>query len=307
MNREELTGYLLSLPERAVRSLSAIAGGAVHELGDVLLPARVRRSRLYDSLVGSIARVLVEQLGQVQLEQPRGTPLPDDFLIRRAIGNVVEIAGITVFRASPVWVLAALSDVAGAGRELIAEIAGALQREGLLEQGRTFDDVDQILAGLERTSAGLADAVNTPPLNVDSLRQEWEKLRSETSHLPRAVMPSAERLWSQWTELKAEAAAQDRSVVEISSVIALAAIRQLPENARWLSAAVRTGSQRTGEVLADGLLDHYRTTLAEIRQAGYVRFWLREFRPYLRGAIHQFSPKRSSSTEQLRARRRAPK
>lgn len=304
MNRQQLTGYLWSLPERLVRSASALAGGAVHELGDVLLPARVRRSRLYESLVGSTARFLTEQLGQVELEQPGGTPLPEDFLIRRTVGNFVEIAGLAAFRASPVWVLAALSDVACAGRELIVEIASALQREGLLEQGRTFDNVEQILDGLERTSARLAEAVNTPPLNVDSLRREWEKLRGDTSQIPRAVMPSAERLWSQWNELKAEAAAQERSVVELSSVIALATIRQVPENARWLSSAVRTGSRRTGEVLARGLLDHYGATLGEIRQTGYVRYWLREFRPYLTGAIQQFSPSRCSSTERLRARRR---
>ena len=303
MKRDELAGYLWSLPERVLRSISAIAGGAVQELGDVILPARVRRSRLYDSLVGSTTRFLVEQLGQVELEQPGKTPLAEDFLVRRAVGNVVEIAGLAAFRASPVWVLAALSDVAGAGRELIAEIASELQREGLLEQGRTFDSVDQVLDGLERTCGRLAEAVNTPPLNVDSLRQEWGKLRDESAQIPRALLPSPKRLWSQWTELKAEAAAQQRSVVELSSVMALATIRELPENTRWLSNAVRIGSRRTGEVLARGLLDHYRTTLAEIHKTGYVRYWLREFRPYLKGAIQQFSPSRSSTTQRLRARR----
>jgi len=116
-------------------------------------------------------------------------------------------------------------------------------------------------------------------------------------------LPSPTRLWAQWTELKAEAAAQERSVVELSSVMALATIRQLPEDARWLSNAVRIGSRRTGEMLARGLLDHYRMTLAEIRKTGYVRYWLREFRPYLQGAIRQFSPSRGSTTQRLRARR----
>jgi hypothetical protein len=85
--------------------------------------------------------------------------------------------------------------------------------------------------------------------------------------------------------------------------MALAAIRELPENVRWLSNAVRIGSRRTGEVLARGLLDHYRTTLAEIHKTGYVRYWLREFRPYLKGAIRQFSPSRESTTQRLRAKR----
>ena len=44
----------------------------------------------------------------------------------------MELAGIASFHASPVWVLAALADVAGAGREMIGEMAEALQKEGLL-------------------------------------------------------------------------------------------------------------------------------------------------------------------------------
>jgi hypothetical protein len=270
----------------------------------VLLPARVKRSRIYNALVGTTARFLVVQLGQVELERS-GTPFAEDFLVRRAVGNVVEIAGLAAFRASPVWVLAALSDLAGAGRELTAEIAQELQREGLLEQGRSFENVDQVLDGLERTCGRLADAVNAPPLNVDSLRQEWEKLRVEAAQIPRAALPSSKRLWDQWTELKSEAAAQDRSVVELSSVMALATIRELPESVRWLSNVVRVGSRRTGEVLARGLLDHYRTTLVEIHKTGYVRYWWREFRPYLNGVLQQFSPSHESTTQRFRARRRS--
>jgi hypothetical protein len=57
-------------------------------------------------------------------------------------------------------------------------------------------------------------------------------------------------------------------------------------------------------VLAHGLLDHYQKSLAEIREAGYIRYWLREFRPYLKGALRQFSSQRVSTTERLLSRRR---
>jgi hypothetical protein len=81
--------------------------------------------------------------------------------------------------------------------------------------------------------------------------------------------------------------------------MALAAVRELPANVRWLSRAVRVSGRRAGEALASGLLDHYRKSLAEIREVGYVRYWLREFRPYLKGALRQFSTKRVSTTERL--------
>src|SRR4029079_13121649 len=98
-------------------------------------------------------------------------------------------AGIVAFRASPVWVLAALADLSGAGRELIAEIAGALESEGLLQPGRRFETVDQLLDGLEATAGSLVDSVNTPPLDVAGLRQEWARFRHEARRLPRANLP----------------------------------------------------------------------------------------------------------------------
>jgi hypothetical protein len=307
VSREPLHAYVASLPERLLRSISALAGGAAHELGEAILPARVRRSRLYYALVDSVTRFLVEQVGQVEGAYPPEGVLPDDYLIRNAAGSVIGIAGLAAFHASPLWVFAALSDLAGAGREMIAEVARSLQQEGLLEPDTRFETMDQLLDGLERTSARLTDAVNTPPLDVPQLRSEWHKLRAEAAGIPRALLPPARRIRAQWDDVKKEAAAQGRSALEVSSVMALNAVRTLPANARWLSNVLRSGGQRAGELLARGLLDHYRETLGEIHRTGYVRYWMRELRPYVEGAARQFSRDRVSWTERLLARRRTPK
>src|SRR5689334_16846752 len=190
MDREHFRHYIYSIPERLLRSVTGLGGGAARELGDVLLPARVRRSRLYEALVGSTLRFLIEQVGQVEGAYPgSGEALPADFLVRRAAGNVVELAGIASFRASPVWVLAALADLAGAGRELIGEMAEALKQEQLLDPDQTFQTVDQLLDGLEHTAGRLTETVNTPPLDIASLRAEWAAIRREASRLPSASIP----------------------------------------------------------------------------------------------------------------------
>lgn len=305
MDRERLKHYVYSLPERAVRSLTGLAAGAARELSDVLLPARVRRSRLYQSLVESTLRFLVEQVGQVEgTYSAADGALPDNFLVRRTAGNVVELAGLASFHASPVWVLAALADLAGAGRDLIAEMAQALQKDGLLDGNREFHTVDQLLDGLEATAGRLSETVNTPPLDVPSLRAEWAEIRKAAGRLPSVSLP-VDRVRSAWRDLQSEAVAQDASVVQLSSAMALSAIRELPENARWLSRAAQVCGRRAGEVLAIGLLDHYRASLEEIRRIGYARYWLREFSPYLRGALQQFSTARVSTTERLLRRKRS--
>jgi hypothetical protein len=52
------------------------------------------------------------------------------------------------------------------------------------------------------------------------------------------------------------------------------------------------------------LLDHYRETLAEIRRTGFLAYWRGQFRPYLKAAALQFSPKRVTLLERLWSKRR---
>ena len=299
---------IASLPERAIRSLAALAGGLLRETGEVTIPVRLRRTRLYRALAENTLRFLIEQVGQVEGTWPPGDELPRDYLIRHAAGNVLDVAGIATFSASPVWVLAALADISGAGRELIADIALALREEGLLEPGARLESVDQLLDGLESTAARLSDTVRVPPLDIASLRREWSELRAAAATIPRASLPAIASLEKQWREFREEAARQRRPVFQLSSLAALSAIRRLPGSVRWFSRAARVTTRRAGTLLFENLLNHYWLTLAEIHRIGFWSFWLREFQPYLRGALDQFSSHRISFTEKVLARRkRAPR
>jgi hypothetical protein len=291
--------YLLSFPERLIRSALGLGAGVAREVGEVALPAGVRNSQLYQNLVDATLRFLIEQVGGVEgVYRPDGA-LPDNFLARRTAGNAVEVLGIVAFRASPVWILAALADVCGMGRHLIPEIADALKAQGLLEKDAQFATVDQMLDGLERTSSRLASTINTPPLDVAGLRDEWAAIREDARRLTPASLPSRDAIGNVWTQLKAESARQNRSVFETSSVMAVSAVRTLPSSVRWLSASAAAGAARTGQVFASALLDHYKQTLNDMQKVGYLAFADRQFRPYIRAAVNQFSPKRRTVTQRL--------
>ena len=214
------------------------------------------------------------------------------------------MAGIQAFRASPVWVMAALADFSGAGRTLIREIAGSLKEEGLLDPDTEFETVDHILTGLEDASGRVADAVNTPPMDVAGLRKEWREIQKRVRRIPPSRLPTAKRLWNGWRDLRVEAEAQERSVFQLSSLMAVSALGSLPDGARWLSRSAAIAAKSTGEMFAGPLLDHYRDTLEEIHREGVVAYWSRQFGPYLRAAAAQFSPGRRSLTERLLDRRK---
>ena len=300
-----LTPFLLSLPERVLQSTTALTAGLLREIGEVAIPQTVRRSQLYQNLVEATLRFFIEQVGGVEGVYPTEKKLAEDFLMRRTAGNGIELIGILAFRASPVWVLAALADASGGGRYLIREISGALKEEGLLDPNTDFATVDQMLDGLEASAGRIASTINTPPLDVKALRQEWNAIKRDLSRIPPKNLPSFDTLRDLWTEIGNEARLQNRTVFEMSSVMALSAIVAIPRKARWLSASARLAVGKTSSVVAGVLLDHYRSTLKQIRETGYVRHAVHQFRPYLYGAAMQFSPKRRTLTEQLLQKKRS--
>jgi hypothetical protein len=291
--------YILSLPERAIRSLGALSGGLLKEIGDVALPAPVRRTILYRTMVGVTLRFLIEQVGEVEGVYPSESRLAENFILQRTAGHGIELLGILAFRASPVWVLAALADVTGGGQKLIREIVVALKQEGLLEADARFETIDQVLGGLEKTSAHLALTLNMPPIDVPGLRLEWEVLKKELKCIPPTRMPTLDRLERTWNDLQASAEKQNRTVFALSSLMAISTLSHVPANLLWLSKAARSAARRTTGVLGGAILDHYSTALEDISRTGFPGYWKREFRPWLRAAAEQFAPEHESLTERL--------
>jgi hypothetical protein len=282
-----------------VRSASALAAGTVREVATVALPIGFRRGRLYRNLVDVTLQFLIEDVGGVQGAQPSEQKLGEDFLLRRAAGNGIELMGVVAFRASPVWVLAALADVAGFGRQLIPEIAETLKKEGLLAPDDSFATMEQLLGGLERTSGRLAESVNAPPLDVEGLRQEWRRFADEARQLPAPQLPSASAVTRLWQDLRATAEKEQRSVFAVSSLLALAAVGELPERARVLSKSAAVVLRHGGAAVANALLDHYRQSLNELRHLGFLQYGIRQLTPYTQAAIGAFHPARETLTGKL--------
>jgi hypothetical protein len=76
----------------------------IHKTASLLLPTGVRRSRLYQSTLGRLLRILIEGVGQVQGAFPAEPLSVNELLIRKAVGW------------SPIWLLAAVSDLSGGTR-----------------------------------------------------------------------------------------------------------------------------------------------------------------------------------------------
>lgn len=248
-----------------------------------MIPAHLRRTKLYHSLVEQTLRFFVEQVGQVEGAYGKEGELPEDFMVRRGAGNGIEWLSLAVLHVSPVWVLAGLSDLSGAGGRVLSEIAAHLEKEGLLVGSAQIRSMSQLLEAIERGTGHLAETVNTPPLNIAALRDEWERLKFSME-----LRPDPEAVAVEWQRLQNAARRADRSILEVSTAVALSTLRCAKQQ------------------LTDPILSHYQQTLSEIDRCGFPQFLHRELQPYLAAALHNFSPSRRSATEAIiiKAKRR---
>ena len=278
--------YLASLPERTARAGAALAGGLVDEASDVALPLAVRRSKLYQAIVGRLLRITIELVGGVEGVYPTQEMRVRELLVRKTAGNAFEIASFLAVGWSPVWLLAGASDLVGGSKVYLRALVTELQDAGVLAQEEDVSSFEELLSALEGTSGVLADMVDVPPLNIQSVRTSWEELQRQAADLPDAA--GLEEIFA---ELQLAAQQEDRSVLEISSMVALG--------------AVRTGV-RLGNVY---IFDYYQHALRTIVEEGLLSFLRRTSTPYFTRAGAHFDPRSNTYSERLLRRwvdRRSP-
>jgi hypothetical protein len=212
-------GFLVSLPERVVRSLVGTMAGAIHESAQVLLPRFVRRSRFYEATAKNLLRISIELVGAVEgasSEEP-AEPAPKELAMRKGAGNVVEIGSIAAFGFSPLWLLAATSDVAHGSRVYLDALTQELRAAGVVKPEAEFRTVDELLGAFEGSSGTAARLIDIPPIELAELRRSFEELRDHAGDLP-----GPDELAALYGGLKAQSRREGRSLLAVSQGIGLA-------------------------------------------------------------------------------------
>ncbi len=269
--------FLLSLPERAVRSVFALAGGGVHETAELVLPRLVRRSRLYEATAKNLLRVSIELVGGVEASRSsvdEYEPNARRLAVRKTAGNVVELGSIAAFGFSPLWLLAAAADVTHGTRVYLDALVDELKVAGVLAGEARLGSVDDLLAALEGGSGTAARLIDIPPLELAALRRSLADLREDASGLP-----SPAEMAALFGGLRAEAVRERRSLLEVSTGVGIA----------FFNSARHIGRQH--------LLDPYGEDLKPLHDEGFGAYAARVARPYGSAVARHFDPERTSLTE----------
>jgi len=274
--RQRIPRYVISLPERMVRASVAILGGVVYETSNVALPRALRESKLYQVTIDRLLRILIEWVGDVRdVYQDEETPV-QELAARKFTGNVLEVASIIAVGFSPLWVLAAASDVMGGSKAYLRALVDELEAAGHLPQGTDIASYEELLSRLETGSAVMADAIDVPPMSLRDARASLESLRRQASDLP-----PADDLATLFREMQTTARREGRSLTDVSAALGLAAAK----------AGLEMGNVH--------VFDFYRDALDAIREEGLLRFLRRVATPYVSRAGSHFDPNVMTYTDRF--------
>ena len=265
--------YDVSLPERLVRALSALLGGAAHETAQLVLPRVVRRSRFYEATAKNLLRILVELVGGVEPAEQAAMPA-GRLAVRKGAGNVVELGSIAAFGFSPLWLLAGASDLLRGSRVYLTALVVELKRAGVLAEDVQVGSVEELLGVLERGTGRTAVLVDVPPLELAELRRSFAELAAE-----RDSLPTAAELASLYEALRRTAQREDRSLLEVSSGVGLA----------FLTSA--------GRLTREHLVEPYGEDWHPVRREGFGAYARRVAAPYRRAVEAHLTGDRSTLTD----------
>jgi hypothetical protein len=270
--------FAASIPERVVRSTAAAVGGALYETGALVLPRFVRRSRLYEATAKNLLRVAIEGVGGVKgASSLEGSgPTAGELAKRKGAGNVVELGSIAAFGFSPLWLLAAASDLLRGSRLYLNALVGELKRAGVLAEDAEFGSFEELLEALERGTGRTARLIDIPPLELAELRASIEELRADVD-----ALPAPDELAAAYRGLVRTAERERRPLLEVSTGVGIA----------FLTSARHVGREH--------IVVPYREDWRPVRREGFSAYARRVAGPYGRAVEGHFDHRRPTWTERL--------
>jgi hypothetical protein len=269
--------FYASLPERAARAGAAALGGALHETFALTLPRFVRRSRFYEATAKNVLRVVIELVGGVDRSPgAEQEPTIGEVARRKGAGNIVELGSIAAFGFSPLWVLAAASDLTHGSRVYLNALTQELKAAGLLAPEVDVGSLDELLGVLEQSSGTAARLIDLPPLELSELRASLEELRASAEPLP-----SGDDLATVYSALRRTAEAENRSLLEVSAGVGLA----------FLTSARK--------VSATHVVAPYREDWRPLRDEGFGAYAARVSRPYREAVVRHLQTGGPTHTDRL--------
>jgi hypothetical protein len=289
-------GYVLSLPERAVRSGTGLLGGVLRESASLLVPQSFQSSRTYTTMVRQMLDFLVHDVGGVAHgDKPSATSEVDHYVARKAIGNFVDMASLATLHVSPLLLLAALSDLAYGSQVYLKELADELKAQGVIDEHAAIGHVGDLLTAVSQASAATGDVFNTPPLSVEALKATIDETRAAIGSAGAVEVPHEAEVRRMWEQMREIAQRERVGMLAVSAAMTMHSLGKFATLGRGALSTVKVA----GTLLDRHVLEHYASALNDIRQKGLYHSLAETSQPYVDAVWQNFHADQSTITEDV--------
>lgn len=287
----------LSIPERTVRSSLAITGGVIKESANFLIPQTFRSAKLYQVLVDQALIFVVNEVGGVERTAAEKDRAIDNFVARKTLGNLVETASIVTLHVSPLWILAAVSDVAYGSKIYLQELSVELKEQGLIADESRIDNVDGLLEALSGVSGTAADAVNVPPLTMRCLKKSVADTRKALKKADPTEIISLKEIEHLWSEIKSTSQKENMSMLGVAGAMLMGTGNRIINVGKGTLA----GTKVTLMLFDHHVIGHYQKSLKIIHKNGVFTSLQETSKPYVSAVWENFNfdPNKETLTHKL--------
>jgi hypothetical protein len=286
--------YILSLPERTVRSLAALAGGTTTLLAETLFPKSFRGTTTYRVTIGMMQQFILERVAGMKSEiREDQAKLGDDYVQRKMAGTALEAAGLLTMGASPLWVLAILGDAAGGSKVFLNHLVKYLKENGVVAEETEATELVDVLEAVQEASSKSATTIDMPPLSREELSKLADEMKASYSRVFRSTTNLMPRLEAIWKSMEGLAHRENISIERLGGIMTVDAASWSKKAARMALATGRTGA----ELFDEKILDSYRKTLAAASAQGIDKYMSDHMRPFMQSAKAHFNPAQKTWTE----------
>ena len=291
--------YGLSLPERTLRSTSAMIGGAIRETTELVVPQAFKTSRSYTVFIGQMLDFLAKDVGGVQRPSDEQgddkTKQIESFVARKAVGNFLELAGLAAVHVSPLVVLAVFSDIAYGSKAYLNELSAELKREGIIDQSATITNSAELLDAVGKVSETTSEAFNLPPLSVEGLKETIEQTRTAVKGIDPAKLIPQDEIDRLWLDMRQMATRENLNLFQFSSAVTLYTLNRMATIGKTALSTVRVA----GNMMDQHIFDHYRNSLEAFAKEGFYKTVARVSEPHFAAVWNNFSFERHTITEDV--------
>lgn len=289
-------GYLLSLPERTVRSLAAVAGGTTSLLTDTLFPEALRGTTLYKIFLGDTQRFMIAKIAQMQQETEQAANVSCDdprYLPRKLLGSAFETAGLFAMHVSPLWVFAIAGDAAAGTNVFLERLVQQLKKNNVVPADAHVTQLADLLAVIHDTSCKGATAIDTPPLSREELNQLAGDMIVQSREMFSKATDLLPKMETIWASMQQVADRQNISLDALSGILSIDVAGYARKGIGAVMAVGQTGQSLMGEKI----LDSYAATLQQVSSQGVTQFVSLHMTPFLTKALSHFDPEQRSWIE----------